>query len=430
MKISYQSMSILLVDAVSTGLDTLHDYLSDFAFYRVHTAKGADEALKQLKSNKVNLVISAWKMQPLSGFQLLEQVRADNELQHLPVLLMIDRHDKHLEDMGAKGGASGFINLPLKSEAVVKTVEQVLAPFIDEEEEQFLQHYSTARKAVRNRKWDVAIDEFEAALETKDDVKVRLAMARALKQKGDLGEAEKTFKEVLRSDGDALAAYSGLASVLQEGGRLHDALRVLQGAEATAAKLKASGQMNASIHFYMGEIELQLKMVREALEHFKQASEEDPDNTELQIKIGDSLLSHNLHQESEEYYEKALDMNPELAHVYNRLGIAYRKQNKFDLAIELYIKALQFHPEDEHLHYNLARSYWEKQELEQACRWLEKALEVNPKFKDAKRFLKGIRRQMEKSRSSPRPRPPRRGRRFRDSPGYRTGGSVTRQQMR
>ncbi len=399
MKISYQSMSVLLVDPVSTGIDTLSDYLKEFAFYRVYTAKSVDEALKLLKDRPVNLVISSWKMQPLSGYQLLESVRKDDQLKLLPVLLMIDRKDKLLEDKGAMGGASGFLNIPLKPDAVIKTVEQVLAPFVDEQEEEYMLHYAAARKAVRHRDWDEAIKEFQAALEAKEDVKVRMALARALKQKGDMADAEQAFKEVLRSDGDALAAYSGLASVLQETGRLHDALRVLQGAEAVAARLQGSGKVNAHIHFYMGEIELQLKMIKEALAHFKQASVEDADNTELQIKIGDALLNNDLHEESEQYYEKALDMNPELAHVYNRLGIAYRKQQKFSMAIGLYEKALQFHPDDEHLYYNLARSHWERQEPSQACKWLEKSLKINPKFKDAERFLSGI--QSQKSQAPP-----------------------------
>jgi tetratricopeptide (TPR) repeat protein len=399
-KISYQNMSILIVDAVSTGIDTLSTYVKDFSFYRVHTAKSAEEAFRVLKEAPVDIVISAWKMQPISGFQLLESMRGDEQFKNIPVLMMIDRHDKHLEDMGTKGGASGFLNLPLQAKAVIKTIEQVLDPLIDDDEENFLMHYSAARKAVRGRKWAEAIPEFKAALEVKDDMKVRLAMARALKQKGDLEEAEENFKEVMKENPDSLAAYSGLASVLQEDGRLHDALKVLTGAEAAAKRLKESGKTNASIHFYMGEIELQLKMVKEALAHFKQASEEDAENTEMQVNIGDSLLSHGLHEESEEFYKKALDMDPELAHVYNRLGIAYRKQAKFDLAIELYNKAFHFHPKDEHLLYNTARSYYEMSKLDEAIEWLKKALKMNPGFKEAKAFIRGIQQQMQKETGS------------------------------
>jgi tetratricopeptide (TPR) repeat protein len=394
-KISYQDMSILIVDSVPTGIDTLASYVQDFNFYRVHSAKSVDEAFKVLRDDRIDLVISAWKMQPISGFQLLESIRTDQQHSDIPVLLMIDRHDKHLEDMGLKGGASGFLNLPLQMKAVVSTIEQVLEPFIDADDEEFLRHYADARKATRDRKWDKAIKEFKAALAVKEDTKARLAMARAFKQMGEMDEAQNAFKDVMKQNPDSLAAYSGLASVLQEEGRLHDALKVLMGAEATAKRLEESGQTNAGIHFYMGEIELQLKMVKEALAHFKQASEEDSENTELQVNIGDALLNHGLDEQSEEYYKKALDMDPELAHVYNRLGIAYRKQKKYDLAIELYKKALKVHPEDEHLLYNMARSYWEMNRLDDAITWLKKALELNPKFKEAKAFIRGIEKQKE-----------------------------------
>ena len=148
----------------------------------------------------------------------------------------------------------------------------------------------------------------------------------------------------------------------------------------------------------MGEIELQLKMIREALSHFKQASEEDPDNEDLQVKIGDTLLTNGLPQESEEYYEKALDMNPELAHVYNRLGIAYRKQKKFGMAISLYEKALQFHPEDEHLALQPGpQPLGKSNSFQKPVSGWKKSLKINPQFKDAKRFLNGIKKQMEQA---------------------------------
>lgn len=390
MKLSYRKLSILIVDQVSTGQDTLKTYLDDFQFYRTWTAQDVESALKILKEKPVNLVVTAWKMQPQSGFQLLQRIRANEKTRELPVLLMIDRKDKALEQKGLELGASGFLNTPLAMEPVRLTVAQMLDEFVDEEEETFMQHMTKARKAMRLGKLDQAEENYQNALKVKSSKEAMLGLGRILKQKGDMEAAATAFISALRLEPKSLRAFLGLASVYNVMGRKTDALKVLAGAVMAAKKLKKSGKVTASLHFYMGELELQLKQLRKAMDHFHEATDDNPKDTDLQVKMGDALSDSGHFAESEEFYQRALELDPELAHVYNRLGISYRKQKKFDLALNLFGKALNFHPQDEHLLYNMAHCLWDMNSLEKSTEYLSRALKLNPEFKEAQVLLDAV----------------------------------------
>ncbi len=389
MKFSYRNMSLLLVDAVSQAMDTLQDFVRDHQFYRVWTARSVEEAWQILKDEDkpVTLVITAWKMQPQSGFQLVEKIRSDPQLKDMLVLMMRDRRDKHVEEQGNKLGVNGYIPLPLEAKSAVAEIERLLDPLVDDTEEEFLKNIHEARIATRKEKWDRAEKHFRAALAAKNDEEAQMGLAKALKMKGDLAGAEKCYMAALRLNPQNLKAYVGLADVYQGADRLTEAFKVLAMAVTMAKKMKASGATQASLFFYIGELALRLKRLKEALGYFRQVGEMNTTDAELQVKIGDTLSAHEYLAEAEEFYQLALKMNPELAHVYNRLGMAYRRQKKFDQALNLYRRALAFHPEDEHLHYNIARVYWETEDFKHAAETLAKALKLNPEFTEARKLL-------------------------------------------
>jgi len=389
-KFSYQKMSLLLVDSVSMCTDTLEDYLKDFQFFRVWTARNVEEALKILQEKPVKLMITAWRMVPRSGFQLVELVRKNPRLADLPILMMMDRKDKHVQEKGDALQVTGYINLPLEAKAVRAKVEEVLAQFIDEDQEEFLGHMHKARVAMRKGDLVTAEKAYRAALAVKAEEDTLVGLGNLLKDKKDFPGAEKCFMGALKLNPKSLRAFLGLAEVYQISGRLEDAMKVLAAASAACKKLKESGFVQAGILFFMGEVELQLKHLKEALGYFDQAASLTPEDAKLQTRIGDTLAKEGYHSESESFYQRALEIDPELAHVYNRLAISYRRQGKYDLALNLYRKALTFHPRDENLFYNIARTQWDMNELKQASETLGQALQINPEFKEAKLLLDAV----------------------------------------
>ena len=45
-------------------------------------------ALQKLRDKSYSLVISDWNMEPMSGLQLLKEVRADGQLSNLPFVMI------------------------------------------------------------------------------------------------------------------------------------------------------------------------------------------------------------------------------------------------------------------------------------------------------------------------------------------------------
>lgn len=387
LKLSYQNMSVLLVDNYTMSIDTLTTYLEPFKFYRVWTAKNGDEALQVLAEREVNLLITAWKMKPMSGLQLLERVRKTPAFQKLPVLLMMDNADKTLRAMAAKAGATGLLKLPLDPKTLVKATEAVLEEFIDPAEEEFLVNLDKARKAKRRNRTKEAIAAYRAALAAKHDQQTALSLATLLQEAGQTQEAEQLYMEMIRTDPTMLKPYIGLAGIYEQTDRLTHALKVLATAMRVATQRKDSGDTRASLYFYMGEIELKLQHLKEALGMFQKATEAAPDDLELQVKIGDKLAANGNLSESEHFYRMALERNPALAHVYNRLGIACRKQGKIEAALALYQKALSFHPDDENLIYNMARCHYETGAYQQVVDVIRRALQINPEFTEAQHLM-------------------------------------------
>lgn len=387
MKYAYRRMSVLLVDSTSVAADAMEAHLEGLQFHRIWTAKTADEAMQILRERPADLVVTNWKLQPITGLQLLEMVRRDPKLRSLPVVVLRSPKDKHIEEKADELGATALADLPVKAANLVEVIEQVLSSQIDEKEEEFLRQMDLARGAVRTGDLEQAETAYRSALAVKVDEEAQVGLGKVLKKLGNLEGAEQAYVGALRANPYSLRAFLGLASVYQAGGRLEDALKVLAGAVNAAKKVKEGGSVQAVLYFYMGEIELQLKRLQQALGLFDKAVQETPDDAQLQGRIGDTLAAVGFLAESEGYYQRALEIDPELAHVYNRLGIAYRRQQKFDMAINLYNKALHFHPRDEHLLYNVARCYWEMEEWQQTTEILTRALDINPKFSEAQQLL-------------------------------------------
>ena len=238
--------------------------------------------------------------------------------------------------------------------------------------------------------FDEAESFFKAAVNIDDNAKAHLGLGMIYRATGRLNDSEQAFYEAIRANPHGFKAYLLLARLLTDQQRLQDAYEVYSQAAATADGLNASGKAQSSILFFMGEVKLGVNQLHEALSHFDEAVELDPENAELQTRIGDTLAAAGHLEESEKFYQEALAMDPSLAHIYNRLGVAYRKQAKYDLALKLYERALSFSPADDHLLFNQARCQWESGDLGGAGLTLQHAISLNPDFMEAKALLKAV----------------------------------------
>ncbi len=246
-----------------------------------------------------------------------------------------------------------------------------------------------------------AEEQFRARLESGEDARSWTGLGRILRQQGRLVEARGAFERAMELDPAHLAAYLGLAGILVELDQTEQAFDILSKGTTQAQGLREEGVSKASVFFFLGEMQLQLHELAEALGFFHQAGEEAPDDAKLQERIGDALQGAGHLAESEAFYLRAMELDPQPAHTYNRLGIARRKQGKYAEAVETFIKATRFHPRDENLLFNLGRCLYEKGDLNAAERLLARLIKMAPGLAEAALLAKAVEKAKAKDESTP-----------------------------
>ena len=122
-------MQILVVDDYQTMLRILTNLLKQLGFHNVEQAQDGSAALSKLNSSSIEFIISDWNMEPMTGIELLREVRASDKLKHIP-FIMITAESKTENVIAAKdAGVSNYIVKPFNAETLKGKMESVLGAF-------------------------------------------------------------------------------------------------------------------------------------------------------------------------------------------------------------------------------------------------------------------------------------------------------------
>jgi two-component system chemotaxis response regulator CheY len=114
------STPILVVDDYSTMVRIIRNLLKQLGLENVEDANDGAAALAMMRGKKYGLVISDWNMEPMTGYDLLKEVRTNPELSQTP-FIMITAESKTENVIAAKrAGVSNYIIKPF-SAATLKT---------------------------------------------------------------------------------------------------------------------------------------------------------------------------------------------------------------------------------------------------------------------------------------------------------------------
>ena len=121
-----KSLNVLIVDDYKTMLRIIRNLLKQIDINNVEEACDGTEALSRLRRGNFDLIISDWNMAPMTGLQLLQEVRADARLKSLP-FIMITAESKTENVVAAKqAGVSNYIVKPFNAETLKGKIEMVL----------------------------------------------------------------------------------------------------------------------------------------------------------------------------------------------------------------------------------------------------------------------------------------------------------------
>ena len=123
------NMKVLIVDDYKTMVRIIRNLLKQLNFNNVDEASDGSAALRKLREGNFGLVVSDWNMEPMTGLQLLKEVRSDNTLKDLP-FIMVTAESKTENVIAAKqAGVSNYIVKPFNAATLKAKLTGILGDF-------------------------------------------------------------------------------------------------------------------------------------------------------------------------------------------------------------------------------------------------------------------------------------------------------------
>ena len=121
---------VLVVDDYVTMLRILRNFLRQLNFTNIHEAADGSQALVELRSGPdFGLIVSDWNMEPMTGIELLREVRADEKLKHIPFVMVTAESKTENVIVAKKAGVSNYIVKPFNAETLKGKLTSVLGEF-------------------------------------------------------------------------------------------------------------------------------------------------------------------------------------------------------------------------------------------------------------------------------------------------------------
>jgi two-component system chemotaxis response regulator CheY len=119
------SMPILVVDDYNTMIRIIRNLLKQLGFEDVDDASDGQAALAKLRGKTYGLVISDWNMSPMTGFDLLKEIRSDPALCNTR-FIMVTAESKTDNVIAAKqAGVDNYIVKPFNAQTLQHKIHAV-----------------------------------------------------------------------------------------------------------------------------------------------------------------------------------------------------------------------------------------------------------------------------------------------------------------
>ncbi|MDL1866671.1 chemotaxis protein CheY [Betaproteobacteria bacterium PRO4] len=121
-----KNLRFLVVDDFSTMRRIIRNLLKELGFNNVEEAEDGAMALKKLRDGGFDFVVSDWNMPNMDGLTMLQNVRADDTLKDIPVLMVTAEAKKENIIAAAQAGASGYIVKPFTAATLDEKLNKII----------------------------------------------------------------------------------------------------------------------------------------------------------------------------------------------------------------------------------------------------------------------------------------------------------------
>ena len=118
-------MPVLVVDDYKTMIRIIRNLLKQLGFSDIDDAADGTEALEKMRAKSYGLVISDWNMEPMTGYELLKEVRSDEALMRTPFIMVTAESKTENVIAAKKAGVNNYIVKPFNAATLSAKINAV-----------------------------------------------------------------------------------------------------------------------------------------------------------------------------------------------------------------------------------------------------------------------------------------------------------------
>ena len=119
------AIKVMVVDDQTSMRAMIRRTLQDLGFRDVRDKASATEALDDVRSNRVHLIISDYNMPEMDGLQFLQAVRADAVIGKTVFIMLTASAEKEIVQKAAEMGVNNYVVKPFTPAALKEKIERV-----------------------------------------------------------------------------------------------------------------------------------------------------------------------------------------------------------------------------------------------------------------------------------------------------------------
>jgi len=121
------NVPVLVVDDYRTMVRIIRNLLRQLGFADVDEATDGTSALSMMREKDYGLIISDWNMEPMTGYELLREIRADARLSQTPFIMVTAESKADNVIAAKKAGVNNYIVKPFNAATLRSKIETIFA---------------------------------------------------------------------------------------------------------------------------------------------------------------------------------------------------------------------------------------------------------------------------------------------------------------
>lgn len=380
-------LNFLLIDESDAVRVTLKQVLKNLGLKNIFAVSGVAEASQVMKSQKIDFVFCDRDLKDVSGMDFLKEIRENVSLERFPFMMMGYEITKEDIFLASEFGIDAYLKKPFVMKDIAAKLTVCIDKFnqLDSTEAKF----EKARRLLISKNYKEAVQAYELIRpELPDSARLRVGIARCLKQLGDLNQAITLLNEAVVKNEYYVHAYHELGLIYVQLGKFNEALQNFRKAIDLSPKNPIRYELTVDIF-------LKWDLYSEAEELLLKAEKLELVYPNLHQQLAFVLNKQKKYDKALTFFQKSLKRNPDNVGLLESVAICMQEIGKFDEATSYYNQVLKRAPENMKALENKMICQIEVHQFDRALKTCQQILKLNSKHAGALSKLdalaKGIR---------------------------------------